>query len=356
LSEADSIETGKYDRKSHSEYDFDDDEYDEVGFDDYDADLMEDEKAEEAIEEASAVIDALADAVDETEFGADKDGAEDALDDANDKLDEAELAYDDDEYDNAKDLAFEAKGIAEDAYEALTGQAYDDDEYDKDEFDYEDEYVEIFGKGADNLDDEERVEGVIERLLSSSPLEIQSSLVESIQGQTNQACAIIGGSGREILVTRSLASKCNDDELAFILAHEIAHHENDDFSRTRNSANKSVEKIITDLDSTNRLMKTKGRGFIRRALVLAGSAGWGYVKHKSHMLEVSRSHEEEADERAIELVSEAGYDTEAIEGAFRKLHGGYLPEMSYWDTLGSTHPSPKQRVNRARKNRTSKKR
>ncbi len=194
---------------------------------------------------------------------------------------------------------------------------------------------------------EERLERIFESLSSAAGFEGVCTAVDEISGERMQASALHGDDGKEIQVTHSLIWSSTDDELAFIIGHEIAHHMNNDHDRHKEVVLGSLEDIAQDLDTLNHDMKQKGRGAIRRGLTLAGSVILKAGAHSQRVREASRTHEEEADRRAVDLIVRAGYDTSGVESVLRKLHGGELPDIGYFNTLISTHPNPATRARRA---------
>lgn len=117
-------------KKDHDDEDEDEheDEDEDENEDEDEGEEVNEEDAQEAIDDAQAVIDALEEAINDAEDGSDKDDAEAAYDDAVLKLAEAQTAFDDEDYEGADELADEAEDIAEDAYEELTGEAYEEGE------------------------------------------------------------------------------------------------------------------------------------------------------------------------------------------------------------------------------------
>jgi len=90
-------------------------------------DMGSEEDADEAIDEASALIDEVQTDIDNAEDDVDTEDAQDALDEAAALLEEAEEAFDDDNFDDAEDLASEALDKAEEAEELLEDAIEDAD-------------------------------------------------------------------------------------------------------------------------------------------------------------------------------------------------------------------------------------
>ena len=121
------------------------------------------------------------------------------------------------------------------------------------------------------------------------------------------------------LITRL---KLNDDEIAAVMGHEIAH-------ALREHARERVSQaMMTDL----------GVSVISAALGTgqAGADLMGTVAKVSFQLPNSRLHESEADSMGVELAARAGYDPRAAVGLWQKMAGQSKGSQPEWL---STHPS-----------------
>lgn len=68
--------------------------------------------------------------------------------------------------------------------------------------------------------------------------------------------------------------------------------------------------------------------------------GASYVEYQHG----SRKREEEADLRALEIMTQAGYNPNAAPESIRKVFGGRPPSYTFTETLTASHPEPTQRV------------
>lgn len=132
--------------------------------------------------------------------------------------------------------------------------------------------------------------------------------------------------GAHLLITRSLINlpDLSDDQLAGILAHEIAHVE---LGHTRNAV---IQKNRSE--ALKSLLSVISRGPAKSVLMLDQLANLG----------ISRKTELEADEFAIQLLSRAGYSPMGLITFLERtkpMEG--LPE---WLTFFSTHPAIDERI------------
>ncbi|ACB76463.1 M48 family metallopeptidase [Opitutus terrae] len=146
--------------------------------------------------------------------------------------------------------------------------------------------------------------------------------------QTVNAFALPGGKVGVYTGLIDLAS--NDDEIAFVMGHEIAH------VTSRHGAQRSTAAIGAAaggilLDAATR---DKQNHDLMLALYGVGAAG--------ATLAYSRSHESEADFIGLRFVAYAGYDPRAAVTFWQKMaakeKSGRVPELL------STHPSDERRI------------
>lgn len=192
---------------------------------------------------------------------------------------------------------------------------------------------------------EERVQRVASNLRQAGgDLAREIKVVGDIDGDEMNAAA--DHRQNTVLITREVVGALNDDEIAYILAHEAAHFEHKDHERLRQRLDEKSDQIGKEIDGVNEGMKAKGRGFIVRTLANIGMFVAGiaslYVDAKAQ----ARRHEDEADQRAIDLAHKAGFDPNAAPEALAKLHGGYLPSQGFLEGITSSHPDPSIRASK----------
>jgi putative metalloprotease len=134
-----------------------------------------------------------------------------------------------------------------------------------------------------------------------------------------------------------------DDELAFIIGHEVGHR--DGYHAEKKLASRVAKRAALrhELGKLDDHLQQKGSGKIKRAAahVICRALGEAGVA-LSGQLE-SQHYETKADERGMEIAEAAGYDPEASVTAYEKLHGGRVPEVGLIQGITSSHPAPRIR-------------
>lgn len=191
----------------------------------------------------------------------------------------------------------------------------------------------------------ERLQKVACRILSAANLQAPVKMVTTIDGQRIQA----GASTNHIEVTESLINLLDDDELGFMLGHEAAHIEKKHIERFNEAMEAAKNGYIEGMKRVDKELERRGRGLIARGLAMTVGLGLSYPTAKITFGQFSQQHETEADERALELMEQAGYDKKAAARALKKFYGGHLPECGMWESLTSSHPEPIKRTGRIEK-------
>ena len=138
--------------------------------------------------------------------------------------------------------------------------------------------------------------------------------------------------GGRVWVSRAVIAEAdNPDELAAVVAHEIAHVENRDVMAA--------------------LYRAMGFGLVLDAVIGGGSgAGQQLILLGGNLAEMrhSRSTEARADRRGMELLHAAGIDSRGMSGFFERLGTMAPDEMPAWTEFLSSHPDTGQRAEKAR--------
>lgn len=140
--------------------------------------------------------------------------------------------------------------------------------------------------------------------------------------------------GKVVVYTGILPVAKNDDQLATVMSHEIAH------ALARHGAERMSQQYVTNS------LQTLGNvvvGVAAPEYSDAFNVAYGYGTQLGIMLPYSRSQEYEADEIGIHLMKKAGYNiNEAINfwKNMKKLKGASQPEFL------STHPNDDNRIKR----------
>lgn len=141
----------------------------------------------------------------------------------------------------------------------------------------------------------------------------------------NETVNAFAAPGGYIYVTRALVNTMNqDNELAFVVAHEIGHVEEE-------HGRKSINQAVLVNTAASLLLNDQSQLVNFGASVAWTLYAQGY----------SRNHEREADQVALPLMVKAGYNPWGSISALRKLGGGDLSGPSKW--LAS-HPSTPERI------------
>lgn len=149
------------------------------------------------------------------------------------------------------------------------------------------------------------------RLAETAKAKKRRFVFRVVQAPEANAFALPGG---YVFVTRRLLELCGgEDEVAYLLAHEMGH---------------VLERHPAEQKLVRTLMHALRAG--RFASELLGKA-------------YSREQEHEADQKAMELAGEAGFDREAGLRVLRKL-GKAAPETGEITRYFSTHPSTEERL------------
>lgn len=158
--------------------------------------------------------------------------------------------------------------------------------------------------------------------------------------------------GRTIAVSEEAVRNLSDDELAWLISHEIAHLEMTHGSRfleTMVEASKRRERFLSEHYDR---MVAKGRGPLARTLIyLAGSVGAGLGNAMEAGL-TSQRQEDEADARAVQLTAAAGFNPEAGAEVVRKVAGGHHYRHNLRGKLFASHPDSISRAERIRSKAT----
>ncbi len=144
--------------------------------------------------------------------------------------------------------------------------------------------------------------------------------------------------GKVVVYSGIMSLMRNDDELAVVIGHEIAH------ATCRHGGERISQSVIVDmgLKVADLLVSSRSeevRTGTNRALAMGAQYG--------ALLPYSREHEYEADEYGLRYMAQAGYDPDAAVafwGTMLKLSEGQEPPE-----FTSTHPTTANRIERLQK-------
>jgi predicted Zn-dependent protease len=139
--------------------------------------------------------------------------------------------------------------------------------------------------------------------------------------------------GKVAVYTGILELASDDDEVATVMAHEIAH------AIARHGAERMTQMLIVQLGAIalDEAIKNKSEETIELAKIAYGAGAT-----LAYILPYSRTHESEADYLGLIYMAKAGYDPQAAMRFWRKMQrkaGGMEPPEFL-----STHPSSGSRI------------
>jgi predicted Zn-dependent protease len=153
-----------------------------------------------------------------------------------------------------------------------------------------------------------------------------------------------------IEISDMLIAQSSDDEIAAIIAHEVAHllldHNEKQQVFDDNERSKVKQKMHDIFDKPEEKGKSSMMGYAKAFFAFMSGAIQSTIRMRSY----SRILERKADELGIELALKAGYDGFAYAEALEKTSGVY-PHNTWWRRAFSTHPDTTERVAIIRKRR-----
>lgn len=177
-----------------------------------------------------------------------------------------------------------------------------------------------------------RVRRVGRSLIEASPRLEGTYRFKVLKSDQFNALALPGGF---IYVTAGLAKKCSDGELAFVLGHELSH------VTCRHAVHQLEGEQLRQLG----FVILVGLGGGRLSSQAAGAA---QVVDQVLSSRYSQADEAEADRRALEIMSRAGYDPAwgllALQRIAALPHRG-MPQ--FVNAMAGTHPLPQERIQAA---------
>ncbi len=275
--------------------------------------------------------------------------------DYEEKRDDYNNQYEDDYYEDD----YEDDGYYGDNDEEYYGD--NDEEYYGDEndecYDEEEDYEEKEESEEVDMDEDRETPKQIEKSEGSpvavtDPFERLQSVVERIEQTTGKKLKIeyvdsdnfvaqVDKSDRISLSRGLIEAAGSDDELAFVISHELSHSEENHIEQINESAEEILEETAKIAD------KIKG-GIVKRVLgkglVMAAGVATAVVVSRDR----SRRAEKEADAEALDIMVEAGFNPKAAEEFLAKYEHDY---QGFLSELLSTHPTAAERIDNLRRKR-----
>ena len=196
------------------------------------------------------------------------------------------------------------------------------------------------GKIYHNDEEMKRVRRIAEKIVAQLPEPAPIRLFLLREDTINAFCL---PNGSIYIHSGLLKNVKDDDELAFVIAHEYAHfaarHSNEE-------ASKRIFLLAGDVLAENKANKLEKEGKKAKGVLLRGSyLGGGVV---GAVLPFSRKMESEADTLGIRYMARAGYDPEGAVRITQRL-ASMNPNDPLWKKLLSSHPAGPKRLERMQK-------
>ena len=155
---------------------------------------------------------------------------------------------------------------------------------------------------------------------------------------SNEINAFAGPGGTIVINSALILATKKEDELAAVMAHEIAHSEQKHWLK---DINRQQSNRISMLAGA---LASVALGLISPALATGAAVG-GMTQHAQSEINHTRSHEKEADRIGIQLLYEAGYNPKGMVDFLKKLQQyNQYHDMSNIPPILLTHPLDEVRI------------
>jgi Zn-dependent protease with chaperone function len=195
-----------------------------------------------------------------------------------------------------------------------------------------------------------RLERAAQRVRSVSELEFSIRIVSDVDGDPMNAAA--NCENRDIIATAALIRLLGDDELTWVVAHEVAHLEHDDRRRKVALLETSETSARAVLRATDTALRRSGHGFIARIGAQAVTAILATTATLVASRAQSRLHEFQADARGVEIGSQLNLNPAAAIRALEKINQGPI-DIPFLLELTCRHPDFAARVAHIERQRKS---
>lgn len=187
-----------------------------------------------------------------------------------------------------------------------------------------------------------RIGRIASRIRKRTGMDFWVEEVDNVAG--DQVQAVADGPNKAVKITKALVHQLDDDELAYVLGHELAHIERHHTEAQRMASSAADSLVRTAVRVVNRRLANAGTGAAARVLGTVAAGAVGTAAAKLAVLGVSRVLENDADVRGIEISADAGFSADAAAGALAKIAVGRSQTEGIVERLLSTHPSTNQRA------------
>lgn len=180
----------------------------------------------------------------------------------------------------------------------------------------------------------DRLHRMLASLVAVSPRLRNGPAIHLLAYDDDELNAYAADHGLVILTSAlwSLKENLSDDELAAVIAHELAHIENRD--------------ALAEACANLKRLQEPGLGIAQARDRMALEIFNPYSHLAREARQELHAQEHGADLRGIELLRKVGRDPAAMVSVLAKLHGAGTPGLNL--LMGSTHPDVRERLDRAR--------
>lgn len=184
------------------------------------------------------------------------------------------------------------------------------------------------------------IRGVGERLVASSGLTQFDYTFDVVDDPRVNAFAVPGG---HLYVNTGLVCAAdNEDELAGVVGHEIAHAA-ERHGVSQMSAQQQAQAAALGGAALLSILLGSDPGQVSPAVAVPAT-----LAAQGFLLKYSRDHERQADDLAVRYLHRAGYDPYAVAGFFEELKSREPGEPGRLGALLSSHPVTRDRIEATR--------
>ena len=179
----------------------------------------------------------------------------------------------------------------------------------------------------------QRLHGMLRTLVQASPRLRQGPAIHLLGFEDPELNAYAADHGLIVLTSALWSARHNlsDDELAAVMAHELAH----------------IERSDALAEACANLLRLRDESLsveaVRERMAQELFNPYSHLAREARLLLHEQEHE--ADRRGIALLRAVGRNPQAMVTVLAKLHGGGTPALNL--LMGSSHPELRERLQRA---------
>lgn len=182
----------------------------------------------------------------------------------------------------------------------------------------------------------ERVKRIGQRIATAVGNEMPNAQWEFVVFDAAEVNAFALPGGKVGVYSGLLKLAANDDEIAIVMGHEIAH------VIARHGAERMSEQLV--IDGLGALASTYAQNRYSPQTVQLFQTAYGGATTVARVLPHSRANEREADHMGVIFAAKAGYDPRAAIAFWEKMRAQKTSQPGRLDRFLSTHPADTQRI------------